>query len=277
MAVGIETVQVERLKTAPEVWAEIFFEHGVALIACAGYEDHLHGTPSKNKPDNLDTYDLCELWSRDKHPELGGNFAVSSLVTTRLGDCFGELWTKERLWKENLYEQAFLCLDFDCPNTPNYLAAITRVLERSFGDWYLLKTDRSFHLVIGHLIPPKHVPFHCGKLLTMFASETDEESGGFFLEVGRRLMQGWFDLDVVRWSAQELLANVKHYDEPNKKGYVLPLDGRYMGHALWEWMMFLQQREMGFGFLRVSGRGENSPPVLKARRRNGQVVVYETR
>jgi hypothetical protein len=222
--------------------------------------------------------DVWDGFERGRLPDLGSVFALSALVAVnRFG--FGVYGGGVDRFYDDPWiftsPRAVMAIDFDCPASERNARLIAFKLAEYQGGWSLLDTGGSYHLVSHHLTRPEHIPVHYGNMLSLFADFTDEGSRKFFGRVGRWMTQAWNDWRVLRWLEDEILTNVRHWDQPgDDRPYTAP-DSRWMAHALGELRRFLEEREKGFGFLRVGPKEVGGPiPTLKAEKTGGEVVIY---
>mgnify|MGYP001619174647 CR=1 FL=1 len=275
-------VGLNSLRTADEVWGELYLKWQNGIVAFAEYTAMPHGYPSENRPGTE-----FVLYLDKRRPDKQGIiFAVSSLVHRTWNgaptvDSQGIPIGEDEMWNYFDRPMAMPIVDFDCPNSPKNRSLVAERLNMLPCNWYLFDSKYggigSYHLVLDALISPQHLPYHYGKILKTFANLSDVDSEKFLTRVGDWLMNGWNNWTVINWVISEILANVKHWDEPEKSGFTSFPDPRYLAHSMNELRRFLQHKRTGFGFLRTNSKdGDGNPSLLVAQKTNSQTILYHT-
>ncbi|PIZ60772.1 hypothetical protein COY20_00840 [Candidatus Shapirobacteria bacterium CG_4_10_14_0_2_um_filter_40_12] len=189
------------------------------------------------------------------------------------------------------FDHSLFCLvDFDCAIDHLNARRIINTLSKSrFGNWSLLDSGGSYHLVLDNR------GFNAGQLIQTYAeliqlfspdsSIVNRNVAELFAQditLGSELIDIPFgdtmirDQEMIRQACYRVLQDFRHPDTPNDGRPTFFLDIRFIAHAILQILKFYNGNTDSFGTLRITaGKNYSSPPVLIARSIEHQVALYK--
>jgi hypothetical protein len=180
------------------------------------------------------------------------------------------------------HPQSFIFLDLESPyeGVPERTISALSELEENI---YILASGGGYHGIIDKLVSPENVPYHTGEVLCLLGEEFKSLD---LLGYGKDLMKNGHDLNKLKRWCEDVVDNVGHMGDSERKSYVVDL--RYYSHSMERLIEFLnylhdprlkerpdiyESHNYGIFYLRISNRPGKyeKPPYLVAKRVKGKV------
>lgn len=167
--------------------------------------------------------------------------------------------------------RAMILLDFAAELRDKNQEVITNALEGSFGDWYLLRSQRSYHAIFDQPIRLTALPSAWGEMVERCSQASPSaQVAEWGAEIGRSLKTNGVTSAGLEMSTLVLMDNI--FRKIRDCGWTFEqlsqltiLDWGHIYYGVKNLIKYYKGLSAGAGYLRIGGKNDGPPPVVVAK------------